>query len=99
MIDTRIIHALGNTKAGAEAARKRERSAAEAAFDDARTDLWELLNEGPNPPLGVREDLEADLNRYEEVLKLLRLGRFWAAAYISKVIIGDLTLVADRWVA
>ncbi|QRY43141.1 hypothetical protein JVX93_21595 [Mycolicibacterium boenickei] len=99
VMDTRLIGALNDTKAGADSVRFRHRAAAAAAFDDARTRIHELLNEGTKAavPVDVRADLDADLGRYEEALKLLELGQFAAAGYVAKVIIGDLVMVTERW--
>lgn len=101
-VDSRVITALGDTKAGTDSARMRNRPAAATAFDDARTKVYEALNEGTRYPVDaipkdIREDLESDLRRYEEALEMLRLSRFTAAVYIGKVIVGDLVLITERW--
>lgn len=97
VIDTRLISARDDAKAGAAAADDGARDIASACLDDARTALGELLDEGPKLTDRDRDALSFDLNQFEEALGLLRIGRLKAAAYVADRIVGSLTRVADRW--
>lgn len=97
MIDTRLIHARDDAKAGAAAADDYQRATAAACLDDARTALHELLNEGPKLADRDRKALQYDLRQFEEALNLVRLGKLKCAAYVADRIVGSLTRVADRW--
>ncbi|WP_216622565.1 hypothetical protein [Mycolicibacterium fortuitum] len=92
-----LTNARDDAKAGAAAADDGERPAASAAFDEARTALYELLHEGPKLTDRDREALTFDLRQFDEALKLVRLGKLKCAAYVADRIVGSLTRVADRW--
>ena len=98
MIDSRLIQARDDAKAGAAAADDGERATAAACLDDARTAVWELLNADAQLADRDRTALLYDLRQFEEALKLLRLGKLKSSVYVADRIIGSLTRLVDRWV-
>ncbi|WP_454232187.1 hypothetical protein [Mycolicibacterium fortuitum] len=99
MIDSRLIQARDDVKAGAAAADDGERATAAACLDDARTALCDLLNADTQLADRDRASLRYDLRQFEEALKLLRVGKLKSAVYVADRIIGSLTRLVDRWVS
>ncbi|OBK04671.1 hypothetical protein A5746_10250 [Mycolicibacterium conceptionense] len=99
MIDTRLIQARDDAKAGAAAADDGERATATECLDDARAAVWQLLNAETDLADRDRSTLRYDLKQFEEAIKLLQLGKLKSAVYVADRIIGSLTRLVDRWVS
>ncbi|AVO21666.1 hypothetical protein I5I01_gp61 [Mycobacterium phage MooMoo] len=100
MLDTRVITALDDAKAGAAAAQDGDAKAAAAAWDDARCSIHELLHEGPAIPSADWSRLVENFEGLNEAIRLVGEPFSWSithAVNIADRVFGSLTRIADRW--